>query len=242
MKPTIVITGASRGIGRAATLRFAQDSCHIVINSLTPSGNLEKLKKEVEELGCDCLAVTGDIGNPAFVEYFYTLIRERFPCPDIWVNNAGVSKIKLMTETSIEEWNHLLTINLSSCFYCSHAVVPDMIARKSGKIINISSIWGCVGASCETAYSAAKGGMNAFTKALAKELAPSNIQVNAIAFGVIDTDMNQCFSEEELSYLKEEIPVGRIASPQEAANMIHQVAHMDSYFTGQVIRFDGAFL
>ena len=150
---------------------------------------------------------------------------------DILINNAGISHIGLLQDMSIEEWNQVLNTNLTSAFSCSKYAIPDMITRKQGKIINISSIWGCSGASCEVAYSASKGGLNLFTQALAKELAPSNIQVNAIACGVIDTRMNACFDAEERSELENEIPAGRFAAPSEVADFVQQLIDAPSYQT-----------
>ena len=143
---------------------------------------------------------------------------------------------------SDQEWNRIIATNLSSVFYCCREAIPYMVSRKSGKILNISSMWGRSGASCEAAYSASKAGVQGLTQALAKELAPSNIQVNAIAFGVIDTQMNHMLDEEERRALEEEIPVGRFATPQEAAEMIWNTLNAPTYMTGQIIGFDGGFL
>ena len=161
---------------------------------------------------------------------------------DILINNAGISHIGLLQDMSIEEWNQVLNTNLTSAFSCSKYAIPDMITRKQGKIINISSIWGCSGASCEVAYSASKGGLNLFTQALAKELAPSNIQVNAIACGVIDTDMNRCFSDEERAALVEEIPAGRMGAPEEVAQLALHIAEDCNYLNGQIITLDGGWI
>ena len=141
-----------------------------------------------------------------------------------------------------DEWRRVIDTNLSSVFYCCRAAIPPMISRKSGRIINISSMWGNSGASCEAAYSASKAGVNGLTKALAKELAPSNIQVNAIACGIIDTAMNACFSEEELSALKEEIPAGRLGTPEEVAELAFTLAENHPYLTGQIIGLDGGYI
>lgn len=162
-----------------------------------------------------------------------------FGAIDCLVNNAGISQVGLFTDTTVKDWHEILNTNLLSAFSACHSVLPHMISRHSGKIINISSIWGEAGASCEVLYSASKGGINAFTKALAKEVAPSGIQVNAIAFGMIDTDMNQEFSEEDRQMIREEIPADYIASPKEAALMIYHTALAPSYMTGQVITFSG---
>ena len=158
---------------------------------------------------------------------------------DILVNNAGISHIGLLQDMSYEEWKNLIDINLGSVFtMCRHAI-PFMQKEGHGKIVNISSVWGNTGASCEVAYSASKGGINSFTRALAKELAPCNIQVNAVAFGAIDTDMNQFLSMEEREHLIQEIPAGYIASPEEAAQFISSLTDCGTYLTGQVISFDG---
>jgi len=147
--------------------------------------------------------------------------------------------VGLLTDMSIDDWHRIVNTNLTSVFStCKHAV-PHMVKQQSGKIINISSVWGNVGASCEVAYSACKGGMNTFTKALAKELAPSGIQVNAIACGCIDTQMNACFSEEEKQELAEEIPIGRFGTPKEVADLVLDLAQKHNYLTGQVITLDG---
>lgn len=161
---------------------------------------------------------------------------------DVLINNAGISHIGLLSEMSYEEWERILHTNLTSVFSCCKLAIPHMVSQKSGRIINISSDWGICGASCEVAYSATKGGINAFTKALAKELAPSNIQVNAIACGVIDTQMNACFSEEERAELADEIPAGRFGTPEETAHLAVQLATGNEYLTGQIITLDGGWL
>ena len=158
------------------------------------------------------------------------------------VNNAGISKVGLLTDLSPEEWKELIETNLSSLFYHCKSIIPSMLQKEEGRIINISSMWGSVGASCEVAYSASKGGVNAFTRALAKELAPSNIPVNAIACGVIDTDMNRIFTEEDRQALSEEIPAGRFAEPEEVGEAVLALAQMPAYVTGQIIGMDGGYL
>ena len=167
---------------------------------------------------------------------------EAFGKVDVVINNAGISYIGLLQDMSPEEWDRIVRTNLTSVFNCSKLAIPHMLEQKSGKILNISSVWGNVGASCEVAYSATKGGINSFTRALAKELAPSNVQVNAVACGAIDTDMNHFLEKEELEALKEEIPAGRLAKPEEVAQLLLQLARSDSYLTGQIIGFDGGWI
>ena len=161
---------------------------------------------------------------------------------DVLVNNAGVAYIGLLTDMTDTDWETVLGTNLSSVFYCSRAAVPYMVSKKSGRIINISSMWGTSGASCEAAYSAAKSGVNGLTRALAKELAPSNIQVNAIACGVIDTAMNAQLSEEDRLLLMDEVPAGRFGTPEEVAELVIDLAEHHNYMTGQVIGLDGGFI
>ncbi len=158
---------------------------------------------------------------------------------DVIVNNAGISHIGLLTDMKKEEWNQVISSNLTSVFHICRFFVPGMISVQAGRIINVSSVWGNVGASLEVAYSASKGGINAFTKALAKELAPSHICVNAIAFGAVDTEMNQFLSKQEKEALLEEIPACRMATVREAAEMIYALAASPEYLTGQVITMDG---
>ena len=158
---------------------------------------------------------------------------------DVLVNNAGISHIGLLQDMTDDEWDEVIGTNLSSAFYTCRCAIPLMLRKHTGRILNISSVWGNVGASLETAYSASKGGLNAFTRALSKELAPSGICVNAIACGVIDTDMNACFSEEDMDALKKEIPADRIGSPEEVAALAVQLLRTPSYMTGQIITLDG---
>lgn len=161
---------------------------------------------------------------------------------DVLVNNAGISHIGLLSDMSDEQWDAVLKTNLSSVFYCCRAAIPAMVSVKHGRIINVSSMWGISGASCETAYSASKSGVNGLTRALAKELAPSNIQVNAVACGVIDTVMNSQLDDEERQSLEYEIPMGRFGSPDEIAKVIWDLANAPEYMTGQVIGVDGGYL
>ena len=228
------ITGASRGIGRAIAEEFARHGYCLAINCKN-SG--EALLSYAEELAnryhVTCLPLFGDAGEEPFIIEAFQAIDHKFGRIDVLVNNAGISKIGLLADLSLREWNQILQTNLTSLF------CPRMLRSQSGSILNISSVWGTVGASCEVAYSASKGGVNAFTKALAKELAPSHISVNAIAFGVIDTQMNQCFTPEERSQLMEEIPAGRFGAPLEAAQLALTLVEAPSYLTGQVVAMDG---
>lgn len=239
MKKTALITGASRGIGRAIAEAFAPHFDVLHLTGFHSKEALEDLKKDLESrFHTTCVLHIGDIGDYDFVSEMFQSIDSL----DVLVNNAGISYVGLFTDMTKDEWDNLMHTNLDSCFYtCKHAV-PLMLQKKSGKIINISSIWGCVGASMEVAYSATKGGLNSFTMALAKELAPSNIQVNAIACGVIDTDMNRCFSEEDRALIIEDIPADRFGEAKEVGTLALQLSNSPSYLTGQIIRLDGGII
>lgn len=243
MNKTVLITGASRGIGSAIARAFAREGCRLIINCSKSPDALLALATELQTTcHSEILTSVGDISDYSYTEQLFDQIAARFGGADIVVNNAGISHIGLLSDMTIEEWNHIISVNLTSAFSTSKLAIPYMLHQKSGKIINISSIWGNVGASCEVAYSACKGGLNAFTRALAKELAPSNIQVNAIACGVIDTEMNACFSAEERKALEDEIPVGRFGTPDEVAALAVQLATGNEYLTGQIITLDGGFI
>ena len=240
MKPTVLITGASRGIGRAIATLFAKEGYQLVITCSKSEEALLLLANELRSnYAADVLTSIGDIGDYHYVSALFEEITARFGSVDVLVNNAGISYVGLLTDMSIEEWNQIINTNLTSVFSTCKHTIPYMLQKQAGKIINISSVWGNVGASCEVAYSATKGGMNTFTKALAKELAPSNIQVNAIACGCIDTQMNACFSEDEKAALADEIPAGRFAKPEEVAALVLDLAAKHSYLTGQIITLDG---
>ncbi len=241
-KKTVLITGASRGIGRAIAVRFAQSGYNVVINCIRREEALMCVKEEIESLHVSCLAYLGDMGNFCQCQELFAEIKKEFGVLNVLVNNAGVSYIGLLQDMLPEDWNQIIQTNLTSMFHCCKLAIPDMVSQKEGKIINISSVWGNVGASCEAAYSAAKGGVNSFTKALAKELAPSNIQVNAIACGAIDTEMNHFLEKEELKRLVDEIPAGRLGLPREVADLVYYLAQKNSYLTGQVIGLDGGWI
>ena len=238
----VVITGASRGIGKAIALQFAGEDCRLAISCHNNSRQLKEVCKQVEEAGSDCLCYTGDMGDDTEVKNFFEQIENAFGCPDILINNAGISYLGLLQDMSSAEWEKIIRTNLSSVFYCCKHTIPGMLQKKQGKIINISSVWGQTGASMEVAYSTTKGGINAFTKALAKELAPSNIQVNAIACGIINTDMNHFLTPDELASLKEEIPAGRLGQPEEVAQLVSQLVRGNQYLTGQIITLDGGWI
>lgn len=236
------ISGASRGIGAGIAVKMAQAGYNLVLTCQKNSKRLDALSDSLtEKYGTHVLNYTLDMADYDAVQEMAADAVKKSGGIDIVINNAGISYIGLITDMTIDEWNRMIAVNLTSLFNTTKAFVPDMIHRKNGQIINISSMWGSVGASCEAAYSAAKGGVNSYTRALAKELAPSGIRVNALACGVIDTDMNAAFSEEERRALEDEIPVGRYGTPEEVGQAVLGLLKMD-YVTGQILGVDGAFL
>ncbi len=242
-RKTILVTGASRGIGRSIAVKFASEGYHVFLNCHTSVAELTAVKDYIENnYHTPCSITAGDAGNAADVARMFANIHQTSCHLDVLVNNAGISYIGLLMDMSDEDWRQVIDTNLSSVFYCCRAAIPPMISRKSGRIINISSMWGTSGASCEAAYSASKSGVNGLTRALAKELAPSNIQVNAIACGVIDTEMNRQLSAEERKELEDAIPAGRYGTPDEIARIVWDTANAPEYMTGQIIGVDGGYL
>lgn len=243
MKQTALITGASRGIGAALAETFARAGYQLTLCCQHSEEKLMTLSKRLQEQYHTTVFVRiGDVGDYAFVKTMVDATLEAFGAIDVLINNAGISYIGLLTDMSIEDWNRIVATNLTSVFSTCRCVVPSMVHNKRGRIINISSVWGNVGASCEVAYSACKGGINSFTRALGKELAPSQITVNAIACGVIDTDMNRCFSEEERADLIAEIPAERMGRPEEVAELAFSIASGHAYLNGQIITLDGGWI
>ncbi|MDO4295051.1 MAG: SDR family oxidoreductase [bacterium] len=241
-RKTVLVTGASRGIGKAIALKFAKKGYSVAVSCIHNEERLLQTKKMIESYQVPCFAFVGDMGKMEDCRRFLEQVKKQLGPVDVLVNNAGISYIGLLQDMREEDWDRVLRTNLTSVFNCSKLVIPDMVTRQSGKIINISSVWGLCGASMEVAYSASKGGINAFTKALAKELAPSNIQVNAIACGAIDTEMNQFLDEEELLALVDEIPAGRLGKAEEVADLVYHLGYKGNYLTGQVIALDGAWI
>lgn len=241
-KKTVLITGSSRGIGRACALAFAGSGYHVFINCRSSLDQLKETERMILASGGACTMLPGDVSSPAEVRAMFDRISALCGGLDVLVNNAGCAYFGLLSDMSDEDWRTVIDTDLSSAFYCCRAAIPYMVSHKKGKIINISSMWGTSGASCEAAYSAAKSGLHGLTRALAKELAPSNIQVNALACGVIDTEMNQRLNDDERSALEEEIPAGRYGTPEEAAAAVLMLAGSPAYLTGQIIGIDGGMI
>jgi 3-oxoacyl-[acyl-carrier protein] reductase len=240
-KKTALITGASGGIGRAAALKFAEAGYDLVLCCGKRTELLRETAALTGEMGSRCFLFTGDLGDAAECSRLFREAFESGRCsgPDVLVNNAGTSHLGLFQDMTPEEWDRLIRTDLSSVFYMTRLAVPRMLSLGHGKIINVSSVWGTAGASCEAAYSAAKGGVNALTRALAKELAPSHIQVNALAPGIVDTRMNAHLSETENAEILSQIPAGYIVSPEEVAEAALRLLEMPEYFNGEVVRLDG---
>ena len=240
---TAIVTGAARGIGKAIALKFAQEGANIAFTDLVIDENAEATAKEIETLGVKAKAYASNAASFEDTAKVVEAIHADFGRIDILVNNAGISHIGLFTDMTPEQWQHVLNVNLGSVLNCTHLAIPAMVHNKKGVILNISSMWGEAGASCEAVYSASKGGINAFTKAMAKELGPSGIRVNAIACGVIDTEMNACFSEEERAELADEIALMRFGKPEEVGRFALTLASESaSFLTGQIITLDGGML
>jgi 3-oxoacyl-[acyl-carrier protein] reductase len=235
----IIITGASRGIGRAIALELAHKGNNILINCARSKDALDGVSSIIMEHDCGCVTFMGDVSGHDVCRQMVDTAVAKFGSVDVLVNNAGISSVGLFQDMSADEWDRIWRVNVGAVFNCCQLVLPHMISAKSGKIINISSVWGNVGASCEVAYSATKGAVNSLTKALAKEVAPSGIQVNAVACGAIDTEMNSHLSDDDKSALADEIPAGRFGTPAEIAHIVKQLTEAPSYLTGQIITVDG---
>ncbi|NLN87986.1 MAG: 3-oxoacyl-ACP reductase FabG [Syntrophomonadaceae bacterium] len=243
MKKTVLITGGSRGIGRASAQLFAQQGCNVAINYLHSQQAAMDLAAGLTGEGCQVITCQADVSSREQVAAMVGEVQERFGAIEILINNAGIAQQKMFTDITTEDWDAMLAVNVKGIFNCCQAVVPGMISRKQGKIINLASIWGLTGASCEVHYSTAKAAVIGFTKALARELGPSNIQVNCVAPGIIDTDMNASLLEDDRCRLIEATPLMRLGTPQDIAYALWFLASEQADFlTGQVLSPNGGFV
>ncbi len=238
MNKIAIVTGASRGIGREVAKQLARSQIKVIANYNQSEKEAYELKEELQKENIEIDIVKADISKREGAKTLVQFALEKYDKIDILINNTGISEYKMFTDETDEDWNKIINTNLYSAFVMSQEVIPNMVHHKEGCIINISSIWGIVGASLEVLYSISKAGMNGMTKALAKELGPSNIRVNAIAPGIIDTKMNCQFTQEELKEIEEEIPLERIGQAEDIAKCIKWLIE-DNYTTGQIISING---
>lgn len=237
---TVLITGSSRGIGKAIAIAFAKKGYNVGINYNSSKDEAFRLKNEILSLNVDAEVFKADVSNKDEAKQLTESFINRFGNIDVLVNNAGISNVKPLTDVDFNEWDDVISTNLSSAFYVTKSLLPYFINKKSGSIINIASVWGECGASCEVAYSASKAGLIGYTKALAKELGPSGVRVNSVSPGFIETDMNSCFSNEEKDEFKKNISLLRLGSTCDIANVVTFLASDDAtYLTGQNIVVDG---
>lgn len=237
---TVLITGASRGIGAAAARLFAGQGWDVALGYQTKKAEAEALAAQLAALGVRAMAVGADVADAAQVDAMFAAVEGQLGPVDVLVNNAGIAQIGLFTDLTEEQWDRVMDVNCKGVYLCCRRALPAMIAAHRGSIINLSSMWGQVGASCEVAYSAAKAAVIGLTKALAKEVGPSGIRVNCVAPGVIATDMNAALTAEDIAALEEETPLCRIGTAEEAAQAILWLAGEKSAFvTGQVLAPNG---
>ena len=241
MSEVVIITGASRGIGREIAKRLSMKGLTVIANYNKSGKEAEELKKELEEKGFIIDIVKADVSKREDAKKLVKFALDKYGRIYILINNAGISEYKLFTDETDEDWDKIINTNLYSVFAMSQEVIPNMIHNKKGLIINMSSAWGVVGGSLEAIYSVSKAGVDGLTKALAKELGPSNIRVNSIAPGMIYTKMNSKFTEEELEVIKEEIPLGKIGDTTDVAKCVEWLIE-DKYTTGQVISINGGWI
>jgi 3-oxoacyl-[acyl-carrier protein] reductase len=240
---TVLITGASKGIGAAVAKRFASVGMNVVIHYNQAHEAANEVARSCMTQGAKVLTISADISSKDQILKMQEKLAKHELLPDILVNNAGISHYGMMSDVTEEQWNQVMNVNLKGTFLTTQIFMERMVQLKYGRIINVSSIWGISGASCEVVYSTAKGGVNAFTKALAKELAPSNVTVNAVAPGAVDTSMMNSLATDELTAIQNEIPAGRFAQPDEIASLVYFLALPESsYITGQIISPNGGWL
>lgn len=238
-----LVTGASRGIGRGIAIELAKAGASVIVNYRKDLKGAEETKRIIEEENGYCRIIKCDVSSYEDTKLMTENIIKDFGKVDILINNAGVSKVGLFIDMDEGDWDSIINTNLKGVFNCCRNILPHMFSAKSGVIINISSMWGNVGASCEVIYSASKGGVNSFTKALAKEVGPSNIRVNAISPGVINTSMNKWLSCEEKDSLKDEIPLCRFGECEDIGKAVVFLCSDNArYITGQILTIDGGMI
>lgn len=237
---TVLVTGGTKGIGKAIALEFLKRGCEVVINYCNDERSALATQEEFNMLGYCPVLMRADVSDETQVRAMFREYFSIYDKLDVLVNNAGISLIRVIQDTTLADWNKIFAVNMNGAFLCSKAVADRMIGNGGGCIINISSIWGEVGASCEVAYSASKGALISFTKALAKELAPSKVRVNCVSPGVIDTRMNADLTGEEMEQLVSQIPAGRIGYPEDVAKACVYLSEAD-YVTGEVLSVGGGF-
>lgn len=238
---TIIVTGGSRGIGASIVKELANKDYNIVLNYNNSEKQAKQIQKELLEKNIKIEIFKADVSKREDVKDLVKFALEKFKTIDVLINNAGIDQVKMFMDITDEDWNKMIQTNLNSVFYCTQEVLPTMIHNKNGNIINISSIWGITGASCEVHYSVAKAGIDGMTKALAKELGPSNIRVNSIAPGAILTDMNSGYTNEEIKDMESQIPLGRLGNSIEIAKCVNWLIE-DNYTTGQIISPNGGWV
>ena len=243
MQPVVFITGASRGIGRATAKKFAWEGWQVAIHYHTAEEQARSLAEELRQQGCNAMIFQADVADGAQIRWAINQAETQMGPVQALINNAGIAQQKLFTDIREEEWDRMFDVTIKSCFHTCQAVLPSMIRRQKGSIVNLSSIWGISGASCEVHYSAAKAAVIGFTKALAQEVGPSHIRVNCVAPGVVATEMNSNLSSEDLAVLREETPLEMIGEPEDIAEAIYFLASEQSRFTtGQVLSPNGGFV
>ena len=238
---TVLVTGGSRGIGKCIVENLAKDGFNVVLNYNKSEKQAKQIQKELSEQGINIEIYKADVSKREDVKKLVKFTLNKFRNIDILINNAGIAKLQMFNDITDEDWNEMLNTNLNSVFYTTQEVLPNMIHNKNGCIINISSIWGMVGASCEVAYSVSKAGINGMTKSLAKELGLSNIRVNAIAPGVIDTEMNSNLDNAIKGQIKNETPLNKIGKPIDIYRCVKWLIE-DEFTTGQIISPNGGYV